>query len=467
MGLISSQFGVDSESSLFNWFGGIGKAILGGQNGKFHLRNRYNQLSQYPQKVSLIDISFGELMSIALNVPHLNIIISKKAEMFSNMTVRHVDKNGDDIKNSDILKLLDKPNPLQTWQEFIYEFSVLDSIYSNNFIYKNKSAIDALPRVLFCLPSSAMKINLTGKIYRQNSLEGIIESYKLMFDDVPFLPNEIIQISQGIKPNMISANSRIESHQMPLSNIVACLKAFNQITTEKGANGLIVSDLKGSTNNSLPFDEKEQSRVNKHYKDTHSLDSEGGSIIVSTNQLKFIPITIPVKDLMTFEGMEDAFGNLCDGWGMHRQIFSDSFVHTKTLGGKMELDGGLKFTYQNTLMPQATVLLNNFASDFGLAERGEKLIPVFDLPCMGADNLNEAQADQAENTGMQIAVQTIVTLNTAIKSGNITTDAAIKLLTLQGEYTEEEAQSVLIEQPVIVEPDPNAIPPNNNFPPKK
>ncbi len=466
MGLISSTFGVDSESSIFNWFGGIGKAILGSRSGKFHLRNRYNQLSQYPQKVSLIDVSFGELMSIALNVPHLNTIIQKKAEMFSNMIVRHVDKDGNDIENSDILKLLRKPNPLQTWQEFLYEFSTLDSIYSNNFIYKNKSAVDKIPRVMFCLPSGAMKINLTGKIYDQYKLEGIIENYKLMFLEKPFAPQDIIQISDGIKPDMIKANPRIESQQMPLSNIVACLKAFNQITTEKGANGLIVSDMKSNNQNLRPMSADEQIRINKHYKDQYSLDSEGGSMIVSTNSLKFIPITIPVKDLMTFEGMEDAFGNLCDGWGMHRQIFADSFVHTKSLSAGTDIDAGMKFTYQNTLTPQAIKLLNNFASDFGLEEKGEKLMPVFDLPCMKDDELKEAQAEKTECEAIQISAQTIITLNTAIKAGNITTEAAIKLLVTQCEYTEEEAKDVLIEQPVIVEPDPNAIP-NNNFPPKK
>src|ERR1022692_2931165 len=118
MGIISSLFGTDSEN-FFNMFGGIRRSVLGTNNGKFNMDRNYVPINQ---KVILIDTSFDELIGVAQNVPHLNTVISRGAEMFSQGKIKHLDKNGEEIIDSPIIKLLSKPNPLQSGEGFLYEF---------------------------------------------------------------------------------------------------------------------------------------------------------------------------------------------------------------------------------------------------------------------------------------------------------------------------------------------------------
>ena len=58
-------------------------------------------------------IDTGNLMKVYHEVPHLRIAIDKKAEMFSNMEVKVVDKNGIELQNHPILDLFQRPNVLQ------------------------------------------------------------------------------------------------------------------------------------------------------------------------------------------------------------------------------------------------------------------------------------------------------------------------------------------------------------------
>ncbi len=211
MGIISSMFGADSEAALRNYFGGIRKSVLGQSTGKFNFARNYVPINQ---RVILVDTSFDELIGVAQNVPHLNIVISKGAEMFSQGVIEHLDKNGEPIENSPILKLLNKPNPLQSLESFLYEFYVNNAIYSQNFGYKNGSKLNKLPQIIWWLPPGRMKINLTGKLFRQVDLAGIIENFQLTYDNEPFMPDEVIYMAEGISQNKFKPTSKIEALQI-------------------------------------------------------------------------------------------------------------------------------------------------------------------------------------------------------------------------------------------------------------
>ena len=97
-------------NSLFpsTWFGNrTRRAVLGSGGGKFG----NSQWSSYGvnQKTILIN---GSYMDIAMMVPHLNTVISTGAELFSMMKIKHVDKEGEEIENSPVVKFLNNPNPL-------------------------------------------------------------------------------------------------------------------------------------------------------------------------------------------------------------------------------------------------------------------------------------------------------------------------------------------------------------------
>lgn len=376
------------QQTFFNWLGGVGRAILGRSSAKFNFNRSFQPVNQ---KIILLDTSLTQLMNVAVNVPHLNIVISEGAKMFSNMEIRHVNKDGVDIENSEVIKLLNNPNPLQNMEGFLYDYYVNNAIYSSAVCYKNKSQLSEIPKLLWWLPTGFVKINLTGKMFRQYKIEEIIESYDLLYYNDTFKPDEILHIFEGIGNQILKPVSRIEVLQIPLSNIVAALKSNNIILTERGLIGFISKDPNADGNlGTLPMTETERKRVEDQYQSDRSLDSERSHVMVSGESLKWTPMTFDVGQLKLYEGLEDSFALCCGAWGIDRDVFPS--IKGATNENKV---AGEKKTYNSTMLPLAKKLCNYLAQDLGITERGEKLIPSYShLPIMQEDKVKENQADK-------------------------------------------------------------------------
>jgi len=376
----------NDQQKFFNWLGGVGRAILGKSSAKFNFNRSFQPANQ---KVILLDTSITQLMNVAVNVPHLNIVISEGAKMFSNMQIRHVDKEGKDIENSEVLKLLNNPNPLQNMEGFLYDYYVNNAIYSSAVMYKNKSMLSDIPQVIWWLPTGFVKVNLTGKMFRQYKIEEIIENYELMYYNDKFEPSEILHICEGIGNQILKPVSKIEVLQMPLSNIVAALKSNNIILTERGLIGFISQDKPTNDGDGIiPLKDPERKRIEDQYQSDRSLDSDRSHVLVTTASLKWNPVTFDVKQLMLYEGLEDSFGLCCGAWGIDRDVFPS------TKGATFENKAaGEKKTYNSTMLPLGKKLCNYLAEDFKLSEKGEKLLASFDhLPIMQSDEVKKETA---------------------------------------------------------------------------
>lgn len=377
-----------SSNGLLHYLGNLGSAILG-KSGRF---NFYNSFTKIDEKTILEDCSYNNLIMVAQNVPHLNVVISRGAEMFSEMDIKHLDKKGKEVENSEVLKLLNKPNPLQSLEGFLYDYYIQNAVYSSAYGYKNKPGQSSkLPKVLWWLPSGLMTINATGKIYRQYDISGIIKNYEMEGDPQPFSPEEIIHIVEGVGQNPLKRTSRIHALQIPLSNIMAALKSNNVILSERGMIGFISRE-GADVNSGMPVNKEEKDKFQKQYRNDYSLDSTSGHVGIFSSALKWVPMTFDVGQLKLYEGLEDSFGQICGAYGIDRDIFPS--IKGATNENK---EMGLKATIQNTMQPLGTKLCNVLADHLGVTEKGETLECCFDhMPIMKEDELKEYQAKKAQ-----------------------------------------------------------------------
>ena len=337
----------------------------------------YNQLlgSKTP-----VVIDTGNLMKVYQEVPHLRIAIDKKADMFSNMEIKLLDRDGIEIKESPILSLFQRPNVLQPTEKFMSQYSTMLSIYANAFIYKNQGLPTSLPGALWVLPSGDIRVNTTGKLFKQTTIEGIIENYQLISTNETFRTNEIIQMSTGDSEQYFIGASKIYSLSLPISNIIASLKSRNIMITEKGAIGILSSSSKDS-DGGVPLGREERNRIEQMYQSDRSLDSRKGHVIVTNSSLDWKPMTIPVRDLMLFEEIEDDFSAILGAYGLARDLFPS--VKGATFENQKE---ALRTTYQNTIQPEADSLMNLLTTSLGLDRQGLKLVADYSwLPCMQED----------------------------------------------------------------------------------
>lgn len=391
MTIISTgRFGRPSlEDGLIPYaLGGIERMILG-TGSKF--RPGPLNWRRIGDKESIIDWNYGSLLRVAQEVPHLNVVISQGADMFSNMEIKHFNKAGEEIEDSPVLKLLNNPNPLQSGGDYQYEYYCNHAVYRINFIYNNFAlpGLSELPAVLWTLPPGEMKVKMTGKLYRQHTIDQIIENYTLTGDSTPFTPAEIIMVAEGMKSNGIIPASRIESLLLPLSNIMAALKSNNIIIKERGLIGMISADASArDEDGAKPFDEKERQRAENDYQKKYSLDSPRGHVTFTSANIKWVPMTFDVSQLMLFEGLEDSFASICASLRIDRDVFPS--VKGATFENKKQ---GTIITYQNTMLPLAQKFCDAHAQKWGLDKKSERLVASYDhLPIMQEDAQKKAAA---------------------------------------------------------------------------
>ncbi len=387
-----------APSQEFMVWGHTRRAILGNGGGKFS--PTYLTQSTYKDKVVMIDVSPGSYIQVAMEVPHWNIVLTRGAELFSLARIKHLDKNGEEVPNSEIIKFLNNPNPLQTLEQYLYEFFIHDGVYNKTFQHKILGlSFDKIPSAMWLLPPGWMKINSTGKVFRQADIKDIITNYELLDDPTPFETDRIIYMCEGVGNNILNPASRIESLKIPLSNLVASGKARNVIITERGQIGMIVPVQQAEGRDIIPLDTEAHALVKKEYQDRNSLDSQGGHVGFPSMEMKWVPMTFDVQQLGLAEGAEQDFCMILGSHGIDRDVFPS------TKGATFENKSqGLQSTFQNAFQPKINKLCKQWEKHFIDPKTGESLVGSYThVPAMQEDQLKEEQAKKTRIEGLSIA----------------------------------------------------------------
>jgi len=371
----------------------------------------------------LIDTTFGQLYKTYLQVPHLRLIIEKKAEMFKNMDIKLRDKDGNLVDDHPVLKLLKHPNPLQSQEDWLAQLSITQDIFANSFIYKLSGFSNSLPGVMWMLHPAFVKIIPTGKIYEQSKLEGIIERYELTVLDKKFKTNEIIFTPDNLSVEELKGLSKLPSLAMPLSNIIGALKTRNIIIYDRGALGVLSADVKDG-DGALPLTESNRQIITEQYSKDYGLEDEKKKLVISPVPVKWSPMSYPTRELMLFEEIEDDFATLCGAYGMARDLFPS--IKGATFENFKQAE---RSTYESTIQPTADRWMRIFTREFEPFLNGLEFVADYSwIPTMQEDR----QKEQAVKTAK------IFGLSTMLKDGVINKAQYAKEINIQYNPTEDQ-----------------------------
>ena len=374
-------------------------------------------------------------------IPHFQSVVNQLADMFKNMEVKlYNKKTGEEIESHPVLDLLKRPNPLRSFEEFLYEYYVFKSVFGNAFIYQIKGLPSALPSLMWNLLPSDVEVVPTGKLYSQTTIDGIIKSYKV-YDQSTYInvaPSDMIYKNEGVGGNLITSISKVDALQLPLSNIVGALKSENVLIVERGAEG-ILSNETNSDGGAIPLGKEERERIEKEMQRTYGIFDGQKRKIITNSSLKWQPMSFPMKDLMLLECIESDFQSICAAYGADRDLFPS------TKGATFEnKNNGLKATYQNTIQPQADDFINTLNNALALDKQGLYLEACYKhVPVLQEDKQMEEQAEKTEAEKNSINVNTIITLNGAVKNGEISREVAISILSDVMECDLEDAKKYI------------------------
>jgi phage portal protein BeeE len=309
------------RESIGNLFHTIGGLVIG-ENGEVYASSSFAHKMLGQKGVQLIDTS--KPRRVYKQIPQLKAIIDRKATMFSSMVLKVVDAEGNRVESNELLQFLQNPNPYQSQNEFLKEASIQLDVYGNQFTYKNiSSSLQKVPTSLSNISPAYMSPILTGKVFNQTEMIGIISAYeftdgsgsKQRFETECILYNRISDLD-----NPIIGESPICSLEFPLSNTKLAYEYRNAILGEMGALGFL--SIEGGDGFGAPnLLEEDMEELEREFADRARKGKRKTKF--TKKQMKWNAMTFPVKDLMLFEEVDANMITMCDAYGMNINIFSN------------------------------------------------------------------------------------------------------------------------------------------------
>lgn len=384
--------------------------IFFNRNDKFYLRNSYMLGSK--QAVYLdVDRPYEVYNTIA----EPRQVIDKDAAMFSNMIIKQQslkDNSITDITDVNLLKLLERPNPLQSQNEWLSNYRKQYLVYGNQFLYKNiTTALSNYPTTLFNISPRYMSPYLSGKVFDQLKIEDIILYYEYAeanSQKKKYDPKDILYTKITDLDNPIIGVSPLTSLRLPLSNTKLAYDYRNIIMGEKGAIGILSNQSKDSMG-AIPLRKEEKEAIQNAYLNNYGIGAGQQRIHITEASLNWQPMTYPTKDLLLFEEVDANKLTIVDHFGSNINLFSSKNQTYENVRN------AIKQVYQDTIQPAADQFLQALSKFIGLDDNYRLVATYEHIPILQDDEEMKAQTTQTYvNTISQLVTSGIINQLTAV-----------------------------------------------------
>jgi HK97 family phage portal protein len=312
-----------------------------------------------------------DAFNIFMTTPQLYAVVSLRGRLLASGVWVHerMDSKGNvtRVEGSDLVNVLENPNPLLNGNDLICQWNENMCVYGNNFEYVLKPFASSKPAGFSNIPATDVTIKTTGKTYKQSKLSEIIEYYEVTNGvTIDRLTTDEINHTKVVNSqNPIKGESPLKPIYMPISNIRSAYQFRNVIMNQKGALGILSSSSKGADGGGIPLLPKERQKIEEAYRRAYGISDEQSKIIITDASMKWQPTTFPTKDLLLFEEVDENFQTIIDNFGLNNNLFSSK---NNTYENLKE---GLKQAYQNTIIPISEELSMNRTRLMGLDGKKE------------------------------------------------------------------------------------------------
>lgn len=323
-------------------------------------------------------INDSNYLRTSLENPVLNAIVSLRAKMYSQMQISHVDANGKEVKNSDVLKLLKQPNYFQSQEDFLFQQMWFLSVSGNDFIYQIKPLSSELPKAIYNLIPSEIDFNKVNKvdkfIFTKEQIKAFSDrkiKYTLDGKCYEIKVSEIIplyDLANGLTTDSwLVAPSRVKAIEKALQNIDVNLRSKHK-NLQFSAKYVGVNKSTGMEAQVRPDDRKEIERV---------LNTK--DVLTTNASVEYKHLVSDMKKLFLDEQFADDANKCLLAFEMNKNVLN-YFAKDSTFENQNQ---GVINWIQNSIQGSADNTMNSLSSSFGLLDKNERLVATFDhLPIM-------------------------------------------------------------------------------------
>lgn len=342
----------------------------------------------------------GSSLKAYLKCPPLASVINKRASAYINGKTWVMNTRGKEATSREadkIKKLMNRPNPLQSWKQFEAQQRIYMDVFGWCAVlpiipagFEQYGPIEATS--MWNIPPFMLEIKESGKLFYQLSQTQIFASITLKYKDTKTpIDASKIYFFKDFVPSMTSLvlpGTRIQSLQMPINNIMGSLESRNVLINYRGALGIFSNDPGSGQYGGMPLQPDDKKELQNDFL-RYGIKNKQWKFIITQASLKWQQVGIPTKDLMLFEEIEDDYKMICEQYVYPWRL--TSYGGGNSLGGT---DAAIfeRQLYQNAIIPDAESTYdqwNNFFQTEKLNIRIDK--DYSHLPVLQKDQKAEAE----------------------------------------------------------------------------
>lgn len=277
-------------------------------------------------------------------------VVETIAKFLCNGVIKIVDKDGKDVEDPEFKAFIAKPNPLQTQNEWLYQYAIQLLTYGEQVVYKNQaSTMMKYPSSMINISAFYVEKKLTGKVFDQLKVEDIISKFILRIsgEQKEFDPKDIMFSKIPDLDSPINGLSPIKSLKYPLSNPKLADEYLNVISGEKGAIGILSNNGGKDQFGSVAMNPEEKKRIQDSYIGSNGVQDGQKRIIITETNVKWDPMSYPTQQLQLLEQKDSYFLSVCHALGVNPNVlpnFGSTYENQKS---------GELSTYINCVIPKA------------------------------------------------------------------------------------------------------------------
>lgn len=313
-----------------------------------------------------------------------------------------------------LMKLLKKPNPWQTWEEYNSEQLVISKVFGYCPVWSlgpfgmDKSYTKALFNLNPFFFNPIRNIEFSPFIENSNPIKewnGTIFGFKVVIpsSDVMLLKDGLMNSSTDV---MGLPLSKVAGLDYFISNICAAMEADNVLLKKKGPLGVFSHDPKPDMAGWTPMKPQDKNDLQDDLK-RYGLTLGQLQYIVSKTPIKWNAMSFNLRDLMTKETVRQGIDGICDRLGYPAELMSGK---NATYENRNSAE---KYLYQNNIIPFSLRRMAQYDKFFGLEDMAALLYLDYDhLPVLQDDIVKAANANYSTAQRFNIEWKAgLITLN--------------------------------------------------------
>lgn len=347
-------------------------------------------------------VNSEKYLDMFLTNPVLMTVISLRAELYSQMKITHVNRDGKVKEDSPYVKLLSTPNYFQSKEDFFYQQMVFLSTDGTDLIYQKKAFINDIPKAIYNLIPTDLDWNKTQKLNKFLVTQKDIKDYnnrvvKYTLDDKEYdLPLSDLIPTYDLA-NGLTCNSWMRSPSR-VKGIVKVLENIDKNIYSKHVNLDMSSKYLGK--NSGTGNEAQLKDVDRN--SIESVISRKSLILTNQSTVDVQHLVTNMKNLYLDEQFADDANKVLLAYGMNKNVLN-YFAKDSTFDNQ---EKGIVSYIQNSIQSTADNTMNSFSQQWGLFDKGEKLVASYDhLAVMQSVVVEKINNFKAMQEAIKIAIE--------------------------------------------------------------